>query len=54
MYFLINLLFAGFAFVYMEDEQDADDAVRKLDRREFGAKGRRLRVEWTKASFLVA
>ncbi|CAM8901888.1 unnamed protein product [Rhodiola kirilowii] len=43
---------SGFAFVYMEDEQDADDAVRRLDRREFGAKGRRLRVEWTKASSL--
>uniref|UniRef100_A0A7N1A2D8 RRM domain-containing protein n=1 Tax=Kalanchoe fedtschenkoi TaxID=63787 RepID=A0A7N1A2D8_KALFE len=39
---------SGFAFVYMEDDQDADDAVRRLDRREFGPKGRRLRVEWTK------
>ncbi|XP_051123338.1 serine/arginine-rich splicing factor RS41-like isoform X2 [Andrographis paniculata] len=39
---------AGFAFVYMEDERDAEDAIRKLDRIEFGRKGRRLRVEWTK------
>ncbi|XP_073291253.1 serine/arginine-rich splicing factor RS41-like isoform X1 [Primulina huaijiensis] len=39
---------SGFAFVYMEDERDAEDAVRKLDRIEFGRKGRRLRVEWTK------
>ncbi|XP_057531779.1 serine/arginine-rich splicing factor RS40-like isoform X2 [Amaranthus tricolor] len=39
---------AGFAFVYMEDERDAEDAVRRLDRVEFGRKGRRLRVEWTK------
>ncbi|EPS62997.1 hypothetical protein M569_11791, partial [Genlisea aurea] len=39
---------SGFAFVYMEDERDADDAIRKLDRIEFGRKGRRLRVEWTK------
>ncbi|XP_016435321.1 serine/arginine-rich splicing factor RS41 isoform X1 [Nicotiana tabacum] len=38
----------GFAFVYMEDERDADDAIRRLDRIEFGKKGRRLRVEWTK------
>lgn len=38
----------GFAFVYMEDERDADDAIRRLDRIEFGRKGRRLRVEWTK------
>ncbi|KAK6162450.1 hypothetical protein DH2020_002291 [Rehmannia glutinosa] len=39
---------SGFAFVYMEDERDAEDAIRKLDRIEFGRKGRRLRVEWTK------
>ncbi|KAK1419438.1 hypothetical protein QVD17_28605 [Tagetes erecta] len=37
----------GFAFVYMEDERDAHDAIRGLDRHEFGRKGRRLRVEWT-------
>lgn len=40
--------FVGFAFVYMEDERDAEDAIRKLDRIDFGRKGRRLRVEWTK------
>ncbi|KAM7494533.1 hypothetical protein LguiB_029142 [Lonicera macranthoides] len=39
---------SGFAFVYMEDERDAEDAIRGLDRVEFGRKGRRLRVEWTK------
>ncbi|XP_018830721.2 serine/arginine-rich splicing factor RS40-like isoform X1 [Juglans regia] len=39
---------SGFAFIYMEDERDADDAIRRLDRTEFGRKGRRLRVEWTK------
>ncbi|KAK4838494.1 hypothetical protein QYF36_014173 [Acer negundo] len=39
---------SGFAFIYMEDERDADDAIRGLDRTEFGRKGRRLRVEWTK------
>ena len=38
----------GFAFIYMEDERDAEDAIRALDRAEFGRKGRRLRVEWTK------
>lgn len=38
----------GFAFVYMEDERDAEDAIRRLDNIEFGRKGRRLRVEWTK------
>ncbi|CAK7348004.1 unnamed protein product [Dovyalis caffra] len=39
---------SGFAFVYMEDDRDAEDAIRRLDRTEFGRKGRRLRVEWTK------
>ncbi|KAJ6889380.1 serine/arginine-rich splicing factor RS40-like isoform X1 [Populus alba x Populus x berolinensis] len=39
---------AGFAFIYMEDERDAEDAIRGLDRVEFGRKGRRLHVEWTK------
>ncbi|KAF5946337.1 hypothetical protein HYC85_016565 [Camellia sinensis] len=38
----------GFAFVYMEDERDAEDAIRRLDRIEFGRKGRQLRIEWTK------
>lgn len=47
-YFLNFLVFIGFAFVYMEDERDAEYAIRRLDRTEFGRKGRRLRVEWTK------
>ncbi|XP_050384765.1 serine/arginine-rich splicing factor RS41 isoform X2 [Argentina anserina] len=34
----------------MDDERDADYAIRGLDRREFGRKGRRLRVEWSKVS----
>lgn len=38
----------GFAFIYMDDERDAEDAIRALDRTEFGRHGRRLRVEWTK------
>ncbi|CAL9159625.1 unnamed protein product [Musa hybrid cultivar] len=39
---------SGFAFIYMDDERDAEDAIRGLDRIEFGRHGRRLRVEWTK------
>ncbi|KAL9237278.1 hypothetical protein vseg_011849 [Gypsophila vaccaria] len=39
---------SGFAFIYMDDERDAEYAIRALDRTEFGRKGRRLRVEWTK------
>ncbi|KAL6004574.1 Serine/arginine-rich splicing factor rs41 [Asimina triloba] len=44
----IRDMFQGFAFVYMDDERDADDAIRGLDRKEFGRHGRRLRVEWSK------
>ncbi|XP_047323820.1 serine/arginine-rich splicing factor RS41 isoform X2 [Impatiens glandulifera] len=32
----------------MEDERDAEDAIRGLDQIDFGRQGRRLRVEWTK------
>ncbi|KAJ4950075.1 hypothetical protein NE237_026907 [Protea cynaroides] len=39
---------SGFAFIYMDDERDAEDAIRAVDRTEFGRQGRRLRVEWTK------
>lgn len=38
----------GFAFVYMEDDRDAKEAIRRLDRTEFGYKRRLLRVEWAK------
>ncbi|KAL8546149.1 hypothetical protein ACS0TY_006030 [Phlomoides rotata] len=33
---------SSFTFVYMEDDRDAEDAIRKLDRIDFGRKGRRL------------
>ncbi|KAF5179212.1 Serine/arginine-rich splicing factor RS40 [Thalictrum thalictroides] len=39
---------SGFAFISMDDERDAQDAIRGLDRIEFGRQGRRLRVDWTK------
>lgn len=39
---------SGFAFIYMDDEREAEDAIRALDRADFGRHGRRLRVEWTK------
>lgn len=38
----------------MEDERDAEDAIRALDRTEFGRHGRRLRVEWTKVDYKKA
>ncbi|KAA8538537.1 hypothetical protein F0562_028092 [Nyssa sinensis] len=47
---LLLYWFIGFAFVYMDDERDAEYAIRGLDRIEFGRKGRRLRVEWTKVN----
>ncbi len=39
---------SGYAFIYMEDERDAEDAIRGLDNTEFGRQRRRLTVEWTK------
>jgi arginine/serine-rich splicing factor 4/5/6 len=47
---LINFYGAGFAFVYMDDERDAEDAIRGLDNSEFGRQRRRLCVEWAKVS----
>ncbi|KAI4328947.1 hypothetical protein L6164_021259 [Bauhinia variegata] len=39
---------AGFAFVYYEDERDAEEAIRALDNFPFGYNKRRLSVEWAK------
>ncbi|XP_021280370.1 serine/arginine-rich splicing factor RS31-like isoform X2 [Herrania umbratica] len=39
---------SGFAFVYFEDERDAEDAIRGLDNIPFGYDRRRLSVEWAK------
>jgi hypothetical protein len=41
-------LLTGFSFVYMDDERDAEDAIRHLDNMEFGRQRRRLSVEWAK------
>ncbi|XP_062183903.1 serine/arginine-rich splicing factor RS31-like isoform X2 [Phragmites australis] len=40
--------YAGFAFVYFEDERDGDDAIRALDGYPFGPGRRRLSVEWSR------
>jgi len=39
---------SGFAFVYFEDERDAEDAIRALDNFPFGHEKRRLSVEWAR------
>ena len=47
--FLICFFFlTGFAFIYFEDERDAEDAIRALDGAPFGEGRRRLSVEWSK------
>ncbi|RYR24112.1 hypothetical protein Ahy_B02g057609 isoform J [Arachis hypogaea] len=50
--FLIWLMYfcsvAGFAFVYYEDERDAEEAIRALDNFPFGYEKRRLSVEWAR------
>ncbi|KAH7578081.1 hypothetical protein JRO89_XS01G0338400 [Xanthoceras sorbifolium] len=40
--------FAGFAFVYFEDDRDASDSIRGLDNAPFGHDRRRLSVEWAR------
>ncbi|KAA8516202.1 hypothetical protein F0562_019381 [Nyssa sinensis] len=39
---------SGFAFVYFEDEHNAEDAIRGLDNRAFGHDRRSLSVEWAR------
>ncbi|XP_010252659.1 PREDICTED: serine/arginine-rich splicing factor RS31-like isoform X2 [Nelumbo nucifera] len=39
---------SGFAFVYFDDERDAEDAIRGLDDTPFGYSRRRLSVEWAR------
>ncbi|KAL0862057.1 hypothetical protein Bca101_041175 [Brassica carinata] len=39
---------AGYAFVYFEDERDAEDAIRGIDNIPFGYEKRKLSVEWAK------
>lgn len=44
---------SGFAFVYMEDERDAEDAIQGLDHTEFGRQRRHLSVEWARRSSVI-
>lgn len=39
---------SGYAFIYFEDERDAEDAIRRLDKADFGHGRRRLSVEWSR------
>ncbi|XP_062209615.1 serine/arginine-rich splicing factor RS31-like isoform X2 [Phragmites australis] len=39
---------SGYAFIYFEDERDAEDAIRRLDNVAFGYNRRRLSVEWSR------
>ncbi|CAM0870904.1 unnamed protein product [Alopecurus aequalis] len=45
---------SGYAFIYFEDERDAEDAIRKLDNADFGHSRRRLSVEWSRQEEPVA
>ncbi|CAI9259241.1 unnamed protein product [Lactuca saligna] len=47
-YQIFTSVFAGFAFVYYEDERDAEDAIQALDNSPFGYDKRRLSVEWAR------
>lgn len=39
---------SGFAFVYLDNDRDAEDAIRHLDDKPFGYDKRRLSVEWAR------
>ncbi|WOL05689.1 serine/arginine-rich splicing factor RS31-like isoform X1 [Canna indica] len=39
---------SGYAFVYFDDERDAEDAIHRLDGIPFGYSRRRLSVEWSR------
>lgn len=45
---LTLLLLVGYAFVYFEDERDAEDAIHALDNTPFGYDRRKLSVEWAR------
>lgn len=45
---------AGYAFVYFQDERDAEDAIRRLSNAEFGQTSRRLSVEWSRVTLFVS
>lgn len=44
----LNIIDTGYAFVYFEDERDAEDAIRGIDNIPFGYEKRKLSVEWAK------
>ncbi|KAG7575154.1 RNA-binding domain superfamily [Arabidopsis suecica] len=44
----VCIFLAGYAFVYFEDERDAEDAIRGTDNTTFGYERRKLSVEWAK------
>lgn len=44
----INVSVVGYAFIYFEDERDAEDAIQCLDNVSFGYSRRRLSVEWSR------
>ncbi|CAL5331859.1 unnamed protein product [Camellia sinensis] len=44
----VVFIYYGFAFVYFEDERDAEDAIRGLDNAPFGYDRRKLSVEWAR------
>lgn len=46
--FFFFYFLAGYAFVYFEDERDAEDAIRGIDNTPFGYERRKLSVEWAK------
>jgi splicing factor, arginine/serine-rich 4/5/6 len=49
-FFSLDVSILGYAFIYFEDERDAEDAIRRLDNVSFGYSRRRLSVEWSRVN----
>lgn len=49
----VVLFLTGYAFVYFEDERDAEDAIRGIDNIPFGYEKRKLSVEWAKVDLFL-
>jgi hypothetical protein len=48
-----DVCIVGYAFIYFEDERDAEDAIRRLDNADFGHSRRRLSVEWSRVRAIL-
>jgi RNA recognition motif-containing protein len=49
-FFSLDVSILGYAFIYFEEERDAEDAIRRLDNVSFGYNRCRLSVDWSRVN----